>query len=333
MSVLPDRERRHLIQFYLLPKMGYLTRLGLAGGLILVGLALQLLWQGQESIMMFIVTLPFVFAGNLFLLARGYNLAVEKVSVYGEWQKTTRDRFQKVRVLETKVKKWDETAIDGTCIRGVFFFFVIAIGVVAIGSLLAAIMVEPYWAIVFVADAAVILMPHWFTGVRRGWKPVALRQEVDAVETALEAIEDFEEPPCQIQPMFEMGGEEKKVPVGARAFVRFPDGPENFLGVQFQVSLNDVQGTKYPYLYAVLVAKNTFGLFKDHLAEIKTRALREQLTVETATEEEVEVVVIRQKTTKNSGYHTKDRAIRRIAQFAWGNTARILSAAETVPRP
>lgn len=240
MGALPDRERRHLIQFYLLPKMGYLTRLGLAGGLVLVGLALQLLWQTQGSIMMFIVTLPFVFAGNLFLLARGYNLAVEEVSVDGEWQKTTRDRFQKVRDLETKVKKWDETAIDGTCTTGAFSFIAIAVGVAAIWFLLTTILVEPYWAIVFAADAAVILMPHWFTGVRRGWKPIALRQEVDAVETALELIEGFTEPPCQIQPMFEMGGQENKVPVGARAFVRFPDGPEKFLGVQFQVSLNDV---------------------------------------------------------------------------------------------
>lgn len=331
MSALPDRERRHLIQFKLAPKMGYLTRLGLAGGLIIVGLAIQLLWQTQESVMMFLVTLPLVFAGNLFLLARGYNLAVAKVSVSGEWQKTTRDRFQKVRDLETNIKKWDETAIDVTSTRGVFSFIIIAIGVAAIFGLTATL-VEPYWAFVFVADAAIILVPHWFTGVRRGWKPVALRQEVDAVETALEAIEGFNEPPCQIQPMFEMGGQEKNVPMGARAFVRFPDGPEEFLGVQFQVSLNDVQGTKFPYLYAVLVAKKGFGLFKNHLDKIRALARSEKLTVETSTEEDVEVVVIRQPTTKQTGYHTKDRAIRRIARFAWSNTARILATVEAVPR-
>ena len=331
MGALPDRERRHLIQFYLLPKMGYLTRLELAGGLVVVGLALQLFWQTQEFTMMFIVTLPIVLAGNLFLLARGYNLAVEKVSVSGEWQKTTRDRFQKTRDLEKQVKKWDETAIDGTCVTGVFSFIAVALGVAGVWFLLNVILMEPHWAIVFPADAAAILLPHWFTGVRRGWKPVALRQEVDAVETALEAIEGFDEPPCQIQPMFEMGGREKKVPVGARAFVRFPDGPEAFLGVQFQVSLNDVQGTKFPYLYAVLVAKKGFGLLEDHLARIQAGA-SDELTVETSTEEDVDVVVIRQTTTKKTGYHTKDRAIRRIAGFAWDCTAEILSESGAAPR-
>ncbi len=255
------------------------------------------------------------------------------MSVYGEWQKTTRDRFQKARDLESKIKKWDETAIDGTCTTGVFIFIVIAIGVAGIWFWLTAVLSEPYWGIVFAADdAGVILAPHWFTGVRRGWKPIALRQEVDAVETALKAIDGFNNPPCQIQPMFEMGGEEKKVPVGARAFVRFPDGPQEFLGVQFQVSLNDVQGTKYPYLYAVLVAKKEFGLFKDHLDGIQASARSENLTIESSTEKDVEVVVIRQPTTKNSGYHTKDPVIRRIAKFAWGNTAHILTTAEGMTR-
>lgn len=58
----------------------------------------------------------------------------------------------------------------------------------------------------------------------------------------------------------------------------------------------------------------------------------EGLTVETSTEEDVEVVAIRQTTTKKTGYHTKDRAIRRIAGFAWDCTAQILGTTGAVPR-
>lgn len=54
--------------------------------------------------------------------------------------------------------------------------------------------------------------------------------------------------------------------------------------------------------------------------------------METSTEEDVEVVVIRQTTTKKTGYHTKDRAICAIAGFAWDRAAHILATAEAVPR-
>lgn len=329
MSALPDREERHKLQFFLFRQMGYVKRLTFAGGFIFLGLVIQALWPSQTFTTMFVVTLPLLFVGTLFLVARGYDLTLKNVTTHGEWQKTTRDRFQRARDLEEKIKKWDEAAIDGTNTIGVFTFLAVAFGVAGVWFWLGHIMDQPHWAIVFAVDAGVLLLPHWFTGLRRGWKPVSLRQEVDAVETALNAIEHYGEPPCQIQPMFEMGGADKTAPVGARAFVRFPDAPEDFLGLQFQVSVNDVQGTKYPYLYAVLVAKQNFGLIVKHADSIRARGQFENLTIETNVEDDVEVIVIRQPTTKTSGYHTKDRVVRHIARFAWDCATEIL-AAETV---
>ncbi len=37
-------------------------------------------------------------------------------------------------------------------------------------------------------------------------------------------------------------------------------GPEEFLGVQIQLSINRVQSRAYPYLYRVLLARQGFGL-------------------------------------------------------------------------
>lgn len=60
---------------------------------------------------------------------------------------------------------------------------------------------------------------------------------------ALRVIEHFSVPPCKIQPMFEMvGSGEKRTPKAARVFIRFPEAPEDFLGLQPQVSVNEVQG-------------------------------------------------------------------------------------------
>ena len=147
--------------------------------------------------------------------------------------------------------------------------------------------------------------------------PLALSQQVRALEVALAEIDSYDEPPCQVQPMFLTSGKEgDRVPLAARVFVRLPDARKDFLGVQFQVALNDVQGTKFPYLYAVIIARHSFGLDSKKVRLNKERG-RTKLTVERNRESDVDVIVIRQHTTKKSGYHTKDAAIRDIVRTAW----------------
>jgi len=62
-----------------------------------------------------------------------------------------------------------------------------------------------------------------------------------------------------------------------------------------------VQGRSYPYFYAVLVARRGFGLdrAKDGYRPPPT------VTTEHNLQDKVEVLVIRQTTTKTSGYHTE----------------------------
>ena len=322
-TVLPDRERRHLLQFYFQPSMGYRTRLGLAAALISIGLAVQLLWFNDSVVWLLIVSLPFLLVANFCLLVRGYDLRPSHRLHGGTWEKTTRDRFRNACRLEDQVKCWDEAFVDLTCGSGAMFLVLMAIAIAIVWLVLKSQPSTRFWAPVFAADAAVLLVPHWITGTRRGWRPTELIQQVRSLETALKTIEAFQDPPCQIQPMFQLAGSGKnRTPVAARVFIRFPDGPEDLLGVQFQVSLNDVQGTKYPYLYAVIVAKEPFRLLEGHLRNVAATA--KPLTVEPSREEGVEVIVIRQRTTKTSGYHTDASAVRQIAQATWKSVAQIL---------
>ncbi len=327
-GLLPDRERRHLLQFYVWPRLGYRTRLAVAGAWIVLGLAIQLLGSWNEPALMLWVTVPMLLAGNLLLLARGFSLRPSSQASTGQWEKTTRDRFRQVQSLDRKVRRWDDTFADVTCVTGFFFLLVAAGASAMIVFLLHAFPSTRHWAIVFGVDAAALLLPHWITGTRRGWRPVSLDQQIRSLEAALQVVEGYQTPPCQVQPMFEMAGSgEKRMPIAARAFIRFPEAPEDFLGLQFQVAVNDVQGTKYPYLYAVIVARPSFGLLARHLREVASRCT--SLTVEHSREEEVEVIVIRQKTTKTSGYHTDGAAVRRIAHAAWTSVSRILAGIAT----
>jgi hypothetical protein len=341
-QLLPDRERRHLLQFYFLPRWDYGLRLAWAGGLIGAGMLMQLLWRPNSPAPLLLLTLPMLFVGTILLLVRGFNLKPPGRLDQGEWEKTTRDRFRQVRAMESEVKSWDEVLTDITCVSGSVIFAMVAIGVVLLWVVLQSQQELRQAATLFAVDAAVLILPHWFTGTRRGWRPVALRQQIGALEVALHSIETYEEPPCQIQPMFEMtGNDQKRTPVAARAFVRFPDGPVDFLGLQFQVALNDVQGTKYPYLYVVLIAKKSFRLLEQHLDKIRAALESKQerpkgllglfageqtdgLTVESSSENDVDVIIIRQHTTKKSGYHTDPAACGLIARAAWASAAEIV---------
>jgi hypothetical protein len=237
--VLPDRERRHLLQFHVLPRMGYRSRLALAGGLICTGPAVQLSWPSRDLAPLLFISLPFLFAGTLFLLVRGYDLRPGHRLIGGDWEKTTRDRFREACMLEAQVSRWDQTFADLTCVPGVLCLIALAAGTWMTWLVLQSQSDTRFWAPVFVADAVVLLVPHWITGTRRGWRPTELIQQVKSLETALQAIERFEEPACQIQPMFQLAGTgEQRTPVAARVFIRFPDGPEEFLGLQFQVALH-----------------------------------------------------------------------------------------------
>jgi hypothetical protein len=327
--ILPDRERQHLLQFYVAPRLAYQTRLALAGSLIACGLAVQLLWPSPTLLPLLAVSLPLLLAGNLFLLVRGYDLKPRGSLFAGEWEKTTRDRFRQACQLEAQVRRWDETFADLTCTTGAVTLAVLGGAAAWIWYQLMSHARTTFWAPVFLADAAVLLLPHWITGTRRGWRPTRLIQQVQSLETALQVIEGYEEPPCQIQPMFELSGDKEsqtRIPVAARVFVRFPDGPEDLLGLQFQVSLNNVQGTNYPYLYAVIVARKSLKLVKKHLRSVARSA--PSLTVEPSREDDVEVIVIRQPTTKTSGYHTKASAVRKIAEAAWQGVTQIVSQEE-----
>jgi hypothetical protein len=218
---------------------------------------------------------------------------------------------------------------DVTCVTGALSLLLVAGAMFAIVWMLESSEATRPWTPLFAADAVVLLLPHWITGTRRGWRPVALRQQIEALETALQTIERFQTPPCQIQPMFEMAGSgEKRTPVGARVFIRFPEAPEDFLGLQLQVAVNDVQGTHYPYLYAVIIARPSFGMLAGHHFKDIAR-ISASLTVESNRDAEVEVIVIRQRTTKTSGYHTDAAAIRRIANAAWHSVAHVLAGIAT----
>ncbi|MCB9948245.1 MAG: hypothetical protein H6842_10505 [Rhodospirillaceae bacterium] len=314
-ATLKDPLKRDALQFLLWPRLPYAPRMAAALGLILAGVAVQLVPVWPHPMPLLLAGLPLLLAGTLLLCLRGYDTSKPVGALRNKtWEKTTRDRFDAVFAFERKVRRWDDTAIDITCVPGALMMLGFGIGVAVLG-----LVTGERWFWIVVVDGSVLLLPHWFTGTRRGWRPVTLVQQVKALNEALKVVETMTEPPCQIQPMMEMAGrKDARAPVGARVFIRFPDGPEDFLGLQLQVALNTVKGTHFPYLYAVVIARQSFKLAFPPISYDQT------LTLETKREDEVDVLVIRQKTTKTSGYHTNPKAIAVITHAAWRTVQALL---------
>ena len=103
-------------------------------------------------------------------------------------------------------------------------------------------------------------------------------------------------------------GTKERIPDDVKIRISIRDQHKDFLGLYGQIVLNMVSGTAHPYFYMVLVAKKGFGLVKAY----QNYNPPEKIIKEHKNEGDVEVFVIRQETTRTSGYKTNDKKIRQI---------------------
>ena len=104
------------------------------------------------------------------------------------------------------------------------------------------------------------------------------------------------------------------VPMDARLMLKFLNAPEFFLGMQIQISMNNVQGKDYPYLYCVLIAKQEAKFFRKNKDRIKSPTRK--VIIENSQSEDVDVLVVRQRTSRTSGYHTNVSAATTVVYTA-----------------
>ena len=288
--ILPDKQDRGVVVFLVLPSLAYGTRMAAGFALIAAGLIMQFVTQE------FFPGVVLVAAGNLLLLVKGYDNRVDFGAFDPEahWERVEREKLSQLKALDTKIKRWDRTTLEVSNPLGLIVFVLVVAGLGALVVL--GIGVTRILAI----DAAVLLVPHWLTGIRKTLRTPGLLVRIEAIESVLEQaarrLEDH-----RVTVLMLLTGSEAKLPEDVKFKVDFEGQHPDFLGLYGQVVLNDVQGTSYPYFYVVLVAKDGFGL-----REAYDRFQPDSdITKEFKREDQVEVMVIRQHTTDKSGYHTK----------------------------
>ena len=319
---LPAAERTGEIHFRFARSLPYRRLLWLAFGLMAAGLAVQVLFVGGLG---WLGGVPLSAAGMALLLVAGYSNTAERTGPADGWRSARKAEVERILEINRKQTAWDQDAVDVTNGTGLLALAGVLFGLLVLVAILPGYVpklaganadLPPEWLkrlrILLVMNFLLMVLPFWFTGTRSVLKNGKL---VNKVRLLLGVAEDFarlgradEVFEFQLQTVPTTEGA-AQLPVDIKAAIRFPGGRPDFLGVQMQVAINSVQGSDYPYFYCVLVA--TPGS-----VPLRVDAAPDGMVVEPADEPTAQVVVIRRKTTKNSGYHTGRDEARRILAFA-----------------
>ncbi|MBM9536224.1 hypothetical protein [Desulfobulbus alkaliphilus] len=310
-------EERGIVVFHFWPYMSYGKRLAISLVLVAGGLILQFLTGS------FLSGVLLLLVGSVLLCVQGYHNRVEsgRFSPGADWENVEIQRLHDLQELDRKMLRWNRSAMDMTNTLGL-----VTLGIVAAPTVYAVYYflengVAPYPPAmrILLFNALVLLGPHWITGTRRILRLPKMMVKVEALEALLNSVRrEIDED--RVTVMMLLRGE-TKIPEDVKLRVRFPDAPESFLGLYVQVVTNDVKGTSYPYVYVVLVAKQGYGLEALTGGIATPKGVVKEYTLEN----DVEILVIRQQTTKNSGYHTNSTVAAMI--FSTG-----LSMAEAATR-
>ncbi len=253
--------------------------------LLLTGYLLQLSTRNA------LAGLPFVFFCMIMNLIKSVKVRAEQAEEL-KWQEVTAAKVDQVVEHCRRIKKFQSANL------GCVIIFLLVVGWISIMFLPAFRLPVRYSALII--DGVILIAGLALSGRKSAWLPNALNVKVAIVQRILLSAL-AKDPEAQVMPFLEVGQTKAggTFPNDARLMVRFRNAPEDFIGVQFQISINNVKGTQYPYLYAVILAKTGFKLLEKFMDP-----KLDNLIMENEEADEVDVIVIRQFTTRTSGYHT-----------------------------
>jgi hypothetical protein len=241
--------------------------------------------------------LPFIIACVILNWVKSINLKRTAVKKY-DWQEVTPEKIDQVLEQCEKIRRFNTN--EAGCIIAAFAVFMF--GIVFIVPFIHFLRYLSFPASATIINAIVLFCGLAFSGRRHAWMPPGLDIKAAIVKRLINHTLVTRDPQIKVIPYLEVGqGTDGSVPNDTRFMARFTDGPEEFIGLQGQISINAVKGRSYPYFYVVIIARPGFELFK----KIDNKDM-DKLVIERKKTAEVDVIVIRQKTTKTSGYHTDD---------------------------
>lgn len=296
------------LRFSLFKGASYRRRLLIVGLLAAAGLVLQIVffsfWAGA----------PFLVAAVVGSWVVGLDSQLDKRSFHHDiaWETAPFDRVATILRLDRAGRRWDFSLLDISNPTGCGVFVALMAGAFAL-VLLAEAQAGRSAAMIVGGDFVLLILAQWFSGMRSRYRQADLVIKAEHVLAVMRTMREEVEREGELRAQLRMGGrDEKRAPSDLKISVHYPKAPAHFLGVQAQIVLNRVQGRPYPYFYAVVVTRLGHGLF----AAARSVALPPGVILETKTQKDVDVAIVRQHTTRTSGYHTKPNVSCRILRTA-----------------
>ncbi len=304
-------KQQQIVVFPIWKSLPYQKRLLIGFGSILLGFLLQY-WLWQNVFFLIISFCPILF-GNLLFIVKGYDNRMEfgKYSPASGWEMIEESQISDIKQLVKKMKKWDRSAIDISNRLGQITFASLGLVLVVFTVIGLEDYNIPY--IIFALDGFLLLVPHWLFGTRSIQTQPKLLLKINVLEQLLHNRNIAGCLHSHTVDYFLLlrsikGKKKQRVPDNIKIRVNLHEQHQDFLGYYGQIVVNSVEDKKYPYFYVVLVAKKGYGLkpvFYDYDPP-------SSLIKEYKEQDDVEVLIIRQKTTRTSGYHTGNKTILRI---------------------
>lgn len=302
-------KQQEVVVFPVWNALPYSTRLLTGFHLIAAGFLLQYLWFSVPIVLGFSFLL--VLVGNLFFVVNGYDNRIRfgTYTAAAGWEAVSDEKIAEIERLTKQMKRWDRSWIDASNMRG---GFALACVCVTLGWwLLVALSDENIPTIALAIDAFLLILPHFVMGKRSIQTQPGLAFKLKLFKKLAE--DKYISPllsPHRLEYLLLLHhtSDECRYPSDVKIRVALAKQPAHFLGLYGQIVINRVSDQQYPYFYVVIVAKKHSGL-QQHFEACTPPS---GITKEYKTEGEVDVLVLRQTTASNSGYHTPHSAMRNI---------------------
>lgn len=292
---LQPESKEPVITFRLFKSLPIKQRIVWAAAAIALGLVLQVASLSVSP------GIPFIIIAILLTWIVGFDNKVDfhHMRVDSGWEQVDFNRLNDISQMDVDIKQWDASFWDLSNSKGLVGFLFVSVLILLAWWGLREISI-PLGNII-AADSALLLVSQWFNGMRR------VDRRPDLVLKANHLMETAKHYQNKNALTGKLGAQlllsesaGQRVPTDAKITVTYPDGPEYLYGVQSQVVINRVQGKPHPYCYSVIVAKAGHDLIK----QTQGLDLPPNTVRETQTKDGVEVVILRQRTSRTSGYHT-----------------------------
>mgnify|MGYP005839018801 CR=1 FL=1 len=272
--------------------------------LLLCGFAIQL------ELSIFIGSI-LIIAASLLNIVRGINIKKPDAKKT-EWEKATFSEINNILVKIKEIKKWSSLSLK-TKITILYIY-----GFFSIPFIIAVLARYQFITIIFL-DFNFLFIPLFLSGNRSVWIPPHIEIKVNTFLDCMQHPRIKNNPEIKIQPYILVGKlqNQSNFPLDVKLMIEFPKFSKDFLGIQIQVSINKVGTSNYPYVYAVLIAKQSLAL------NMKSTGYK-KIIHEYHKQDEMDILVIRRYTTKTLGYHTDKKTIQEIIDNAFNTTENLL---------